>query len=213
LPVEGEHGDEELIARARAGDRAAFRAIAERHGPALFRYARTLTARREDAEDVLQEALLAALRSVDRFRGDASPKTWLFTILRHAAYRLNRRQAQAPRASGDLEELGRAAGWGGDDPETLASLAQDRERLRQALDSLGADDREILLARARRARAHATADLFRALHRGLRVAARGVTRFARGVSRFVCYAGYGIAKMPPQGHYGKVPAHLTGDCK
>jgi len=147
LPVEGEHGDEELIARARAGDRAAFRAIAERHGPALFRYARTLTARREDAEDVLQEALLAALRSVDRFRGDASPKTWLFTILRHAAYRLNRRQAQAPRASGDLEELGRAAGWGGDDPETLASLAQDRERLRQALDSLGADDREILLLR------------------------------------------------------------------
>lgn len=147
MPDAGVHGDEELIAQARAGDRAAFRAIADRHGPALFRYARTLTARREDAEDVLQEALLAALRSLDGFRGEASAKTWLFTILRHAAYRLNRRQEQAPQAAGDLEELGRAAGWGGADPETLASLAEDRERLRDALDSLASDDREMLLLR------------------------------------------------------------------
>jgi len=68
------------------------------------------------------------------------------------------------------------------------------------------DDREILIASARRARADATADLFRALYRGLQVAARGGTQF-------ICYAGYGIAKMPPDGRYGKAPAPLTVDCK
>ncbi|MCB1021983.1 MAG: sigma-70 family RNA polymerase sigma factor [Bryobacterales bacterium] len=147
MPDAAVHSDEELVERAKAGDRAAFRLIAERHGPALFRYARSLTAHREDAEDVLQEALLAALRTIAGFRGEASLRTWLFTILRHSAYRLNRRQSQAPQASGDLETLGRAAGWGGDDPETLVSLAEDRGRLERALRSLDADDREILLLR------------------------------------------------------------------
>ncbi|MEZ5361411.1 MAG: sigma-70 family RNA polymerase sigma factor [Bryobacterales bacterium] len=147
MPDAAVRSDEELIEKASAGDRAAFRLIAERHGPALFRYARTLTAHREDAEDVLQEALLSAWRTLSSFRGDASLRTWLFTILRHSAYRLNRRQAQAPQASGDIEALGRAAGWGGKDPETLVSLAEDRSRLQGALRSLEADDREILLLR------------------------------------------------------------------
>ncbi len=147
MSAAGVHGDEELVERARRGDRAAFRAIAERHGPSLFRYARTLTARREDAEDVLQDALVAALESLSGFRGEASLQTWLFTILRNAAYRLNSRRARAPQPIGDLEALGRAAGWGEDDPESLAVLAEDRDRLRQALDSLRPNDREILLLR------------------------------------------------------------------
>lgn len=69
------------------------------------------------------------------------------------------------------------------------------------------DDRQILLARARRARAEATADLFRALYSGLRFVARGMVAF-------VHCAGHGAAKMPPQGHYrGTTPAPLTGGCK
>jgi hypothetical protein len=68
------------------------------------------------------------------------------------------------------------------------------------------DEREVILARARRARAEATADLFRALYSGVKVA-------ARSIARLVCYAGYGAAWMPPQGGYRGTPAHLTGCCK
>lgn len=68
------------------------------------------------------------------------------------------------------------------------------------------NDREILLARARRARAEAMADMVGALWEGLRSAARAVTGFVR-------YAGAGAALRPPHGelrHHG--PARLTGGC-
>jgi hypothetical protein len=68
------------------------------------------------------------------------------------------------------------------------------------------DQRQVLIARARRARAEATAELFKALYRGLK-------RVAAGVATFFRYAGYGAAKMPPQGGYHGTPAHLTHGCK
>jgi hypothetical protein len=67
-------------------------------------------------------------------------------------------------------------------------------------------DRDILLARARRARAEAIADMFGALYRGVKASANAVTRFVR-------YAGAGAALKPPHGelhHHG--PARLTGGC-
>jgi RNA polymerase sigma-70 factor (ECF subfamily) len=54
----------------------------ELHGDALYRFARAKVGRREIAEDLVQETLLAALQSADRFRGDSSPRTWLLAILR-----------------------------------------------------------------------------------------------------------------------------------
>ena len=61
------------------------------HGDALYRFARLRVSRREIAEDLVQETLLAALRSLDRFRGDASPRTWLLAILRRKIADLHRR--------------------------------------------------------------------------------------------------------------------------
>jgi hypothetical protein len=67
-------------------------------------------------------------------------------------------------------------------------------------------EREILLARARRARAEAMADLFGALYRGVKSSATAVARFVR-------YAGAGAALRPPYvdvRHHG--PTRLTGGC-
>jgi hypothetical protein len=67
-------------------------------------------------------------------------------------------------------------------------------------------DREILLARARRARADAVAEVFGALWAGLKSAARAGAGFVR-------HAGGGAALMPPRGdvrHHH--PAGLTGGC-
>jgi hypothetical protein len=68
------------------------------------------------------------------------------------------------------------------------------------------NDREILLARARRARAEAVADMFSALYGGVKTSARAVAAFVR-------YAGAGAALRPPHRelrHHG--PARLTGGC-
>lgn len=53
------------------------------HGDALFRYALVRTGRRDVAEDLIQETLLAAWRGRDGFRAAAGERTWLFGIMRH----------------------------------------------------------------------------------------------------------------------------------
>jgi RNA polymerase sigma-70 factor, ECF subfamily len=53
------------------------------HGDALYRYARSRVGNREAAEDLVQDAFLAALQSRDRFQGRATVRTWLLSILRH----------------------------------------------------------------------------------------------------------------------------------
>ncbi|HKJ07988.1 MAG TPA: sigma-70 family RNA polymerase sigma factor [Gammaproteobacteria bacterium] len=53
------------------------------HGDALFRFALLRTSRRDIAEDLVQETLLAAWRSRDGFRRDASERTWLVGILKN----------------------------------------------------------------------------------------------------------------------------------
>jgi RNA polymerase sigma-70 factor (ECF subfamily) len=53
------------------------------HAEPLFRYAMARLRRRADAEDAVQETLLAALRSSREFRGDSTERTWLIGILNH----------------------------------------------------------------------------------------------------------------------------------
>jgi RNA polymerase sigma-70 factor (ECF subfamily) len=63
-----------------AGDPAAW---PDEHGDALYRYARSRVGNRELAEDLVQDAFVAALQSRDRFQGRATVRTWLLSILRH----------------------------------------------------------------------------------------------------------------------------------
>ncbi len=137
----------ELAARTAAGDANAFRLLVDRHQAAVFRYALALVGRREDAEDVLQDVFLALLRHAAGFRGDASMRTWLLTVTRNSAFRVRGRTARLAEDSVELDELGKAAGWGAADPEQLAIRAQDRTRLQGALEGLGAEDREVIALR------------------------------------------------------------------
>lgn len=60
-------GDEATIARARAGDRDAFRELVERHSRAVFRLGYRMTGNEPDAEEVVQETFLHAWRWMGRF--------------------------------------------------------------------------------------------------------------------------------------------------
>jgi len=53
------------------------------HGNVLFKYAMARMHNRDVAEDLVQEALLAALKSADSFKGNSTERTWLVGILKH----------------------------------------------------------------------------------------------------------------------------------
>jgi len=65
---------------ATAGDASAW---LDEYGDVLYRYAHSRVGHREVAEDLVQDALLAALQSRARFQGHATVRTWLLSILRH----------------------------------------------------------------------------------------------------------------------------------
>jgi RNA polymerase sigma-70 factor (ECF subfamily) len=74
-------GDEELVERARAGDRGAFGEIVRRYQDAVFRVVRrTSRIDAHKAEDLAQDVFLRAYRALDSFRGDCSLAHWLFRI-------------------------------------------------------------------------------------------------------------------------------------
>ena len=78
------------------------------HGDALFRFALLRTSRRDIAEDLVQETLLAAWRSRDGFRRDSSERTWLVGILKNKIRDHYRDQGQqenlATRIAADGEQ-------------------------------------------------------------------------------------------------------------
>jgi RNA polymerase sigma-70 factor (ECF subfamily) len=142
--------DERLLANARQGDKQALEALLERHQPQVYRFGLKMCRDPEDAQDVLQDTLLAMARGVRDFRGASSISTWLYTIARSFCIKKRRRSKFAPAQQRSLEsdaavEAGRLAG--GDDPaETLAGKEVE-QALEQAITALEPMYREVLLLR------------------------------------------------------------------
>jgi RNA polymerase sigma-70 factor, ECF subfamily len=86
--------DEVLARRAALGDRGAFGAVVDRHGPALYRYARRMLDDHRDTEDCVQEAFAAAWTSLPHFEGRSSLRTWLFAITAHKVRSAQRRRGR-----------------------------------------------------------------------------------------------------------------------
>jgi RNA polymerase sigma-70 factor (ECF subfamily) len=129
-----EPADQELAARAAAGDTSAFEALVVRYGPRAYRLAYRLLGTPADAQDAVQEAFLQAFRGLSSFRAEAAFGTWLYRIVTNAA--LMQRRARARRAAEPLElflprfdEDGRHAA----SPAELRAAAQVEERLDRRL--------------------------------------------------------------------------------
>jgi RNA polymerase sigma-70 factor (ECF subfamily) len=69
-----------LVQACKCGDVAAFEELVKRYQQKLLRVAQGLTHNHEDAQDVVQEALLKAFQKLDQFQGNAKFSTWLFRI-------------------------------------------------------------------------------------------------------------------------------------
>lgn len=76
---------EELIARARSGDEAAFRLIFERYTRPVISFIFYMVNRRELAEELAQETFVRAYKGLNKLRDDTKLSTWLFGIARNVA--------------------------------------------------------------------------------------------------------------------------------
>jgi RNA polymerase sigma factor (sigma-70 family) len=83
-----------LLERWRAGDRAAGQALFERHFASLYRFFQNKCD--ADTDELVQSTLLACLNAKEQFRGDASFRTYLFSIARNKLYRYLRDRRRDP---------------------------------------------------------------------------------------------------------------------
>ena len=146
-PSPSESSDDDLLRASARGDVEAFGRLVERHQAPAFRFAHALTASRDAAEDVLQQAMLAAWRSAASFRGESSVRSWLLTIVRNAAFHDRARRAREPLDDRSIDELGLAAGWGAPSQERELIAREQREALTRALARLAEEEREVLVLR------------------------------------------------------------------
>jgi RNA polymerase sigma-70 factor, ECF subfamily len=100
-----------------------FEDLVRAHAPDLYRYAFWLARDRNQAEDIVQEALLRGWRAFPRLRAHAAGKSWLFTIVRHEYLRAMRSGARQPESLEGLDLADdRAASTGLEMREALMAL-------------------------------------------------------------------------------------------
>ncbi len=112
---------------------------------AAHNLARWLLRNEQDAQDVVQEAYLRAFRSFAGFRG-SNGRAWLLTIVRNTAYTLLKKNRAVDLTTAFDEEI-HATGDESVSPATILEHAEDAELIKNAMDGLPAEFREILILR------------------------------------------------------------------
>ena len=140
--------DQRLLQAARGGDREALATLLEKHQQRVFGFGMKMCGDPEDAKDVAQDTLLAAVRSLRDFRGDASISTWLYTVARSFCIKKRRRTKGAPARHEPLDRaVAEKAFEPEPGPEQLLLGREAREIVTAALDDMAAEEREIVLLR------------------------------------------------------------------
>jgi len=124
---------------------SAFEQVVLPHLDAAYNLARWLTRNGHDAEDVVQEASLRALRFFGGFHG-GNARAWLLAIVRNVCYDWLRRNRPS-EASASFDEEVHGADDDGPTPEDLLIEQAGRVRLREALETLPVTWREVLILR------------------------------------------------------------------
>lgn len=142
---EDEPSDAELLQRHVAGDPDAFGTLFHRHRDRLWAVAVRTLGDPEEAADALQDAMIAAFRRADSFRGDSAVTTWLHRIVVNAALDRLRRRSARPATTGQDEPTLDALATGGQplsDPSGASDTAID---VRAALRELVPDQQAALV--------------------------------------------------------------------
>lgn len=135
---------DELVHRAQSGDRAAMEQLLLSVAPAIRRFAGRMCHNEADADDVLQDTLVAVTKNLPAFEGRSALTSWVFLLARTACSRRRRGKMAAPALG--LEALDATAS---DAPSPLAEAEQHElaRVLGEALDSLSDEHREVIMLR------------------------------------------------------------------
>jgi RNA polymerase sigma-70 factor, ECF subfamily len=158
-------GEGDELGALRRGDEAAFVDLTRRlHGP-MLRLALAYVGDHHVAEDVVQEAWLTAIRSLDRFEGRSSFKTWISGIVINLARARRRKESRwltigaLMRRRGDRGPTVDPSRFGDDgawkdfprrwdnEPEEIVLAGETLEVVRKAIDALPARHREVIVMR------------------------------------------------------------------
>ena len=135
------------IAQAKKGDADAFAFLVETYETSVYRLALRMCGNAHDAEEVAQEAFVAAWKGMPAFRGESKFSSWLYQLTTNAAIDFLRREKRH-RATTPIEDEVDLAAPG--TPQQAAEAAEVRQTLQQALDTLTPEHREIFLLRQMR---------------------------------------------------------------
>ena len=141
--------DHLLVTRARAGDREAFGALAERHGRAMLAIARAYFASEADAEDAVQEAFMKAFRALDDLHDEICFAAWVAQITRNSCLEILRTKSDKMSLADFATSVplrprqGRIALT----PATLAGKGEEADLLRAAIGRLPEEQRLVIMLR------------------------------------------------------------------
>ena len=127
---------------------ARFEAVVLPHLDAAYTLARYLTRNGPDAEDVVQEACLRALKYFESYRGEEGQgaRAWLLTIVRNTAY-TSRRRGRTEALGTEFDEEQHSAAIADEHPEAALLRGSAKEALGRALDQLLPEFREVIVLR------------------------------------------------------------------
>jgi RNA polymerase sigma-70 factor (ECF subfamily) len=129
-----------LAARARDGYLDAYELLVQRHSAMAYRVALRLCGDHHDAQDIAQEAFIAAWQSLDRFRADSSFSTWLYQIVtRRALNKVTRGRVADP-----VNLLDEATDPG-TEPDAQAERNQAADAVTDALSALPFPQRTVIV--------------------------------------------------------------------
>lgn len=121
-----------------------FEKLANEHKDAVYRQMLRVCGNREDAEDVLVEALVKAYRHLDQLREQGAFRSWLAAIGKRVCWQLKEREALLPLLQlSSLEDEGRELAGTDSNPEAGAALAQMKQLLAEAMNSLPTEYRSV----------------------------------------------------------------------
>lgn len=145
--------DVELIAKCQAGSVEAFEKLALKYEKQVYTIAYRFMGSHEDACDLAQEALIKAYKSIERFRGEASFKTWIYHIVANVCRDELRRRKKGQLVSLDAPifteegEINRQAEDWTYAPEIVYENKEKQELLQKVLNSLTPEYKEVLVMR------------------------------------------------------------------
>jgi RNA polymerase sigma-70 factor, ECF subfamily len=142
-----EDSDSVAIARVKAGDGDAYRALVDRHSRSVFRLAFRMTGNEQDAEDVVQETFLRAYKQLHRYESRSSFGTWLYRIAANYSLDLVRSRKRHPETAMEESTAPFTAVSGEAGPDRLLMGGEVQRTVSATLEQLSQQERTAFILR------------------------------------------------------------------